>query len=107
MHLSGWKRIGIVLSVIWIVAAFFYQRNVDQSQAQNWMNMIYKTCTDTKALRGDFDFKPCMDKAWSDSRVFDGGWPNAAFLALAPIPIGWLLAYLLFAILRWVRRGFA
>ena len=28
-RLSGWQRIGIVLSIVWAIAAWFYARHVD------------------------------------------------------------------------------
>jgi len=102
--MNGWIRIGIVLSVIWAIGAFLYQRNDDQNKVQYWTTLMYKTCTDSPAKQNDY--KGCMDKAVANSRVFDGGIPNAAFVALAPIPVGWLSAFMIFGIWRWIRRGF-
>jgi hypothetical protein len=34
-----------------------------------------------------------------------GRW-NIAIFVLAPIPIAWLIAFMLVALVRWIRRGF-
>jgi len=31
---------------------------------------------------------------------------NGAFVALAPIPLGWLIAYAFVYLVRWIRAGF-
>jgi hypothetical protein len=64
------------------------------------------------ALAGDVasnDPEQCLQRA---SRAHDSvpryhfASANGAFVALAPIPLGWLLAYALVYLVRWIRAGF-
>ncbi len=106
-NINGWQRLGIVVSVLWIIGAALFQRTSDVDRAQDFMNETYQTCIDLKKQHNDFNFGPCMDEAEKNYAIFvKDSWGNVAFTALAPIPIGWLLAYTVIGIFRWVRRGF-
>jgi hypothetical protein len=39
-------------------------------------------------------------------KMYDPYWPNIVISALAPVLAGWMVAYLLLWLYRWVRRGF-
>ena len=106
MQLNGWKRIGIVLSVFWILGSGLYQRNADLKKASDFMSFSYKVCTDTQALKNNFDFDECSKKSEKDFDIWMvGSWGNVAVIALAPIPILWLIIYGLIKIYRWIRVG--
>jgi hypothetical protein len=108
----GWRRIGIVLSILWFVgfgffiwsrttsdAADFYGHQLRFCYAildtdKNWPN--YERCKDDAAKLFSFTF---------DQNV--KGIPILIGVDLASVAIGWLLVWCVVAIVRWIRRGFA
>ena len=112
MRLGGCERIGIILTVVWALGAAWYQRTADIRQAEKAFHLAYQTCRDIQdnaaSRNKDFDFNKCDAKgaeAWDLS--LEGSWAKAAFVSLAPIPLGWLAMYLLMVLWKWVRLGFA
>lgn len=106
--LSGWQRIGVVISVVWAVGAGIYARNADVERASNFHAAIYRTCTETKSARSDFDFSECsQDAGRASSTQMTRSWGNTAVVALVPIPFGWLAVLLILKVSRWVRAGFS
>jgi hypothetical protein len=86
-----------MLSLIWAVGAAVHQRNADVGHAQNFATFSYNVCTDGKAPHADRDLASCERlRAKEVALMMQGSWGNVAFIALVPIPIGWLLAIILF-----------
>jgi hypothetical protein len=107
MQLNGWQRIGVVVSVAWIIGAGLYQRNADVHRAQAAMTLSYKACTEALRYSANQDFGKCMDGASKDFGIWmDGSWANVASTALIPVPLGWALAYAMIAVWRWIAAGF-
>jgi hypothetical protein len=98
MRLNGWQRIGIVASVVWAIGgprmnvanASFIGRVLDVDRANN-------------------DFDRCRERA-KDAYDSVPRYPllsaNGAFVALVPVALGWLIAYALVYLGRWIRAGF-
>ena len=59
MRLTGWQRLGIVLSVVWALSAGIYTRNADVERADNFAKFAYKVCSDSKSLAHDTDLSSC------------------------------------------------
>ncbi len=107
MRLNGWKRIGIVLSVLWVLVTGFYQRNADVQKASDFMSFSYRVCTDAQSAKNNFDFDECSKKSQKDFDIWMvGSWGNVAVIALLPIPFFWLIIYGLIKMYRWIRVGF-
>lgn len=95
MKLSGWPRIGIVVSLLWLVAvigfAFFERFH--------------------SAPFGEFrfiEFVPygpqTVDGFTAVHAVLRLG--RIAWIGLFPVLIGWVGVFLVVQIVRWVKRGF-
>ncbi|SRR5713101_3147421 len=41
MRLTGWQRVGILLSVVWALGAGIYMRNADVERADNFAKFAY------------------------------------------------------------------
>src|SRR6516164_2697415 len=86
--MSGWQRIGVVLSVLWIVGYPIYSF-IDENESNE---RAYRTCQKTAfELTG-----PIL--------------ANENFWILgvaAPLAIFWILGGLTLWSARWIRRGFA
>jgi hypothetical protein len=107
VHLGGWQRTGIVASVLWVIVAGVAARDADLRRASNWYDLSYRTCTRNEPARSNYDFSDCERKATQTYDVFlEHSWADAALIAFGPIPLFWLLAYLVVGIWRWVKRGF-
>lgn len=112
MRLNGWQRIGVILSVLWALGAAWYQRDSDIHRAEGAFHVAYQICHDIQdgaTLRGkELNPEKCTaegERSWA--LALEGTWAGVAFVSMAPIPAGWIGAYLLRAIWRWVRTGFA
>jgi hypothetical protein len=101
-RLSGWQRIGIVLTVIWILVGGFWGNNIgihEGDWAGNSLSICYETHPD--------DWTGCRSKFDRDFiQAVKYHWYDAAIFAFVPIPIGRLGVYGLIALTQWVRRGF-
>ena len=107
MRLNGWQRIGIVVSVIWAIGAPIYLDHVAEQKATEWWFASYDLCRNNPSN----DPNACSELA---SRAYDTvqryrffpDTANVAFVSLVPIVLGWLLAYVLVGLGRWIRAGF-
>jgi hypothetical protein len=68
--------------------------------------MRYSSCSEAKAAVKEYAARDCFAEGTEAYRTFDPGAGNAAFAAFAPIPVFWLIGWLLLVIVRWVSRGF-
>jgi hypothetical protein len=108
MRLGGWTRIGIVLTMAWVIFGFFYVEEQEREVQQGYMNRLYKTCTEDEVKRGNFDFKPCMDftiKHATENHPKQSKWRSLG-QALFPVPFVWIFVYVVVLIARWIVRGF-
>jgi len=106
--MNGWQRIGVVLSIIWIVSAGLYQRSADMKKAGEMGAWAMDVCTRTQEAKGSNDFSRCSAEFEKMFYTFaEGSWGNVAFVAFAPVPVAWLFIYIIVWVARWVRRGFA
>ena len=110
INIRGSHRLGIVASVIWILAAGFYLRSIDTQGANDVFEASYEFCTDRqRLLQGRdpayiADVGRCSAQAVEDRAAWvDGGWSKLAIVTLSPIPVGWGFAYLAVVVAR--RKG--
>jgi hypothetical protein len=106
--LNGWKRIGIIASVVWILGAGAYTYDSQIDSASKIIASTHVECdsnlTSETRVTG---FDECNKEA-SDSLgiAYKNAWIAAAILAFVPVPLGWGFTYLILFLVRWVRRGF-
>jgi len=105
--MNGWQRIGLILSVLWMLGAGYYQRSSDMDKAGRMGGWTMEICHKTQSAKGSYDFSSCSAEFEKMFHTFaEGSWGNVAIVALA-IPLAWLLAYIVVWLTRWIRRGFA
>lgn len=106
MKLNRWQRIGVVLSVVWALGAAYYERSSQMESGQKWMEISSQSCHDSNALAINPPKKDCSKEWEKDFQMFmTPNWEVIAFISIAPIPIGWGVAFLLIRIYRWVKAG--
>ena len=109
-RLNGWQRAGIVLSILWAIGAGIHARNSDLEGAKNFADLSYKVCTNDKLLAHDNDLSNCeRERQANIAKWLKDGNSNAnvAFLALVPIPFGWLAGFILLYVVRVQIAGFS
>jgi hypothetical protein len=91
-RLSGWHRIGIVLSVLWLIGKFAYELNKETERAYTSQQHCYEVWK---------SFNECPLRIYTE-------WPWAANVvlgALLQIGIAWLCVYIIVVTVRWIVRG--
>lgn len=106
MKLNGWKRIGIVTSVVWILGAGLYTYEaVSESDIKAAVSAAL--ACENYIASGVTTLEEC-DKRKTDylAETFPDEWREAAIVAFVPVPLGWGFVYLVLSLMRWIQRGF-
>jgi hypothetical protein len=100
--LSGWQRLVIVASVVWIFGAGIFEAKRGSDLYQHVFATDYERCANYGNRNGE---KNCVEEAERDAEPWlHDRWINIATFALVPVPLVWLAAGIVFATVRWVRR---
>ena len=110
-HLNVWQRTGIMLAVVWAVASGLYMYSRDAERAGAASFSAHQACVSAERKRLHADafmprdsFAKCGKEA---QEAYDaemrGNWVGIILVALAPIPISWLIAYGFVAARRRIR----
>jgi len=111
MKLNGWKRIGIIASIVWILGAGIHTYDSEIDSAINRISSIHVACDSNLAGKtGDAwteGFNQCNKEA-DDLLAVDStnAWGPTLIIAFVPVPLGWGFTYLILFLVRWVKRGF-
>ena len=108
--LNMWHRLGIVLSLVWIVGAGAWQRNSDFQVADILSFETYQNCKDKPnpvPAPGDMTV---IDQCGTDvQRAYDSymanSWARIADFTIVPVFMAWLLVYSVLWIAKWVLAG--
>ncbi len=102
MRLNRWKRIGVVLSVLWVLGGAAYERKSQVDAATNSAQLIYKMCLDI----GGAQVANCSEEFGKNYTEFlKPNWADVAFTAFAPVLLGWLLVFVIIRAYRWIKAG--
>jgi hypothetical protein len=100
-QLNGWQRIGIVLSMLWAVAGGLWGNHIAIKEGSAIPIAHYKWCIS----QPDYDDDECSSTFDEEYAVgVRGHWAFAAMAGLVPIPVAWLLVYILVWTVRCLRR---
>jgi serine/threonine-protein kinase len=98
---SRWKRVGIIASVVWMLAAGIYTFNVTSDR---YANDVTKICED--AHNGQDPNGECLKQGQDYAvEMRSAEWIAAAIVALLSVPLGWGFIYLVRFLVRWVAHG--
>ena len=107
MRVGGFVRLGIVLSVAWMVGAGTYQNDEDLRKADSFYEFAYNVCEQNKEVRLNPRDVDCALQAQDETRPFrEARLGNVLIVAFVPVSIFWLVVFLTLSIYRWLRRGF-
>ena len=103
-RLGGWQRLGVVISVCWLVGSFVGFRAHQYQQGMDSANAAVRLCSAYPAQK-------TFDQCWDENLPYRQSalapyWPPILFVSLAPIPLFWFFGWTVIAVVRWVRAGF-
>ena len=99
--LNGWKRIGILASLTWMIFAGIHTCNSGVESSVAVASLMSDVCVKVKPLA---ECEAREQNSLSEMERGDEEW--AALVAIVPVPFGWGSVYLVLFLFRWVRRGF-
>jgi hypothetical protein len=106
MRLNGWKRIGIIASVVWAIGAFVHYSGKAMDFYQSFANTEVQSCLDANGGK-ELPDVGCLRRGEDDAVAhLPEAREEGAIYALFPIPFAWGIVYLVIFVVRWVRRGF-
>jgi len=112
MRHNGWQRIGLVVSIVWVLAGGLWGNKIALDEAGMLTRVQLNACVAENKVRygeyGPYDrvWSPCWRQSQANlMRNAEGHWRFAALFAFVPLPIAWLLAYALVYLVRWIRVG--
>jgi hypothetical protein len=97
-RLNGCLRVGYVASVIWAIVGVFLAEHILYSLTYGSFDTCTHTLTDLSTCGQNLNKDLATAEVWR--------WGMIALVALAPIPVGWLIVYGFVALVRWIRREF-
>jgi hypothetical protein len=102
-HLNTWQWIAIVLSVLGAIGAWLNGMNSSERVAETISTKLYDDCVFSRSDTGE----DCSNTR-SQARDFQMalGRKQATARAILPIPIWWMVIWLVNRIVLLVRRGF-
>jgi hypothetical protein len=106
VKLNGWKRIGIIASVVWILGAGVCTLKIIDDTRIATASGFTLDCE--KAPDGSLRASAECDKLSTEYLAGTNyePWVEAAVTAFVPVPLGWGFTYLALFLVRWVKRGF-
>ena len=97
-RLNGWQRVGIVLSVVWMIVGGSW----GWRHANDRVDAEFKLCL--TQIQTASDVQACRVKR---TEALVPRWFGAAVVAFAPVTIFWLILYGLIFVARRIRRAFS
>jgi hypothetical protein len=96
--LTGWQRIGILLSIIWI----FIGGTLGWKHAYDKVDADFKLCV--AAVKTAADLEACRNT--HNTALKRPKAVSASVVAFGPLIVVWLICYGFVLLFRWIRRGF-
>jgi hypothetical protein len=104
--MNGWKRIGIILSVLWVIVGGFWTRSMVIGAQSEFAKNEHVFCLEHYQYHPGRDCDAEFEANWQRD-VTDGGIniQNAIF-TFGPLLLAWVLFYIVARLTGWVVAGF-
>ena len=116
IKLNGWQRIGVVLSVIWLVGFYWYLWDREEKKAHTELQRVEENCLSylspeeqkEEIKRLSSNYLRCFNEGF---KVYEEKLQNVSKVSLIAIDGGslvlwWIVVRLLLSVYRWIERGF-
>lgn len=104
-RLGFWHRLGIVLSIVWIVGASYYHHKAYRGEGREIADLNFESCMEAKIAAQDYT-RVCGETYLKEIREFGAYNPTElAIRVITPLIAAWIVAYLVYFAGRWVWRG--
>ena len=104
MGLSGWQRVGVVLSVVWLLVGGYWGNSMGLHKGDFAVTQ-FTVCMENSGSP-DNASGVCLDQFDKDyAGAIKDHWREALIVGIVPIPVAWLLVYGLIGLAR--RRRFS
>jgi hypothetical protein len=104
MGLSGWQRVGIVLSVVWLLVGGYWGNSMGLHKGDFAVTQ-FTVCMENSGSPNNAS-GVCLDQFDKDyAGAIKDHWREALIVGIVPIPVAWLLVYGLIGLVR--RRRFS
>lgn len=105
MKLNKRQRIGVIVSVVWILGTGGYtQHRVMDEQIKMNVQMTL-SCEEAQNMKSSRNCDYWITDPVRLTKQFHESWAYAAVVAFVPVPLGWGFVYLILWLTRWVMRG--
>ena len=99
MSLSGWWRVGVVLSVVWLLAGGYWGNSMGLHKGDFAVTQ-FAVCMENSRNPGNAS-GACLDQFDKDyAKAIKDHWREALIAGIVPIPVAWLLVYGLMGLIR-------
>jgi len=107
MHrFTKWQKVGLLLSIIWIVAAMYIQYSESIDAASMIAKLKFDTCVSDSGEIANNSSGNCSQLKQQEYDLFmQSAWTNASVVAFLPLPIFWLYGLIFLTIVRCFRTG--
>jgi hypothetical protein len=99
MGLSGWQRVGIVLSVVWLLVGGYWGNSMGLHKGDFAVTQ-FTVCMENSGSPNNAS-GVCLDQFDKDyAGAIKDHWREALIVGIVPIPVAWLLVYGLIGLVR-------
>lgn len=96
ISLKKWHRIGIILSIVWLVYSIAHSRNEEIKVQESSVSMEIDSC-----FKKNID---CYESVYK-KYPFKPNWEEHFFVAGIQIVLAWIFTFLCIFTYRWIMRG--
>ena len=100
MRLKTWRRVGVVLSVVWLLVGGYWGNSVGLHRGDFAVTQ-FTVCMENSGTPANAS-GVCLNQFDKDyAEAIEDHWREALTVGIVPIPVAWLLVY---SLIRLVRR---
>jgi hypothetical protein len=103
--MRNWQKIGLLLSIFWIIGSLYLQYTSTQETAQSISKFSYETCLRTNGEVQTFSNICEEERGKSYKSMMASVWTNASIVAFLPLPFFWIYGIILITLARCIFIG--
>jgi hypothetical protein len=99
VRLSGWQRVGVVFSVVWLLVGGYWGNSVGLHRG-DFAVIQFTVCMENSRNPGNAS-GVCLDQFDKHyAEAIKDHWREALIVGIVPIPVAWVLVYGLIGLVR-------